>query len=139
LLKKTHAFSSQRMTRRTKNLLGAITAIIITAFVLIQRMGSDPYAIKDFERDPEDLVFTKHARCRMDCRFIDEEEVKQILVEGKINYRKSQPKAKPDPKYALEGITRDGQNVRVVFAPDKGKIVVITVIDLGKDWPCACD
>lgn len=127
------------MTRRTKNLLGAITAIIITAFVLIQRMGSDPYAIKDFERDPEDLVFTKHARCRMDCRFIDEEEVKQILVEGIINYRKSQPKAKPDPKYALEGITRDGQNVRVVFAPDKGKIVVITVIDLGKDWPCACD
>jgi len=127
------------MTRRTRTWLAAIIAIILAAIVLIQQAGKDPYAIRDFERDPADLVYTKHARCRMDCRYIDEAEVKQILVEGKINYSKSQPKAKPDPKYALEGITRDGQNVRIVFAPDNGKIVVITVIDLGKDWPCACD
>lgn len=116
------------------------TALVVMAVVFwVRRAGEDPYEIEGLERDPAALVYTKHARCRMDCRSISEEEVKQILVKGEINYSKSEPKAKPDPKYALEGTTGDGQQVRIVFAPDDGKVVVITAIDLGKEWPCNCN
>ena len=75
-------------------------------------------------RHPDRLIYTKHARCRMGCRHIDEAEVQEILQEGRINYRKSEPAGRPDPKYALEGTTRDGQQVRIVFAPAKRGMVV---------------
>lgn len=74
----------------------------------------------------------------MDCRHIDETEVKEILQKGTINYSKSQLNAKPDPKYALEGQTHDGQQVRIIFAPSNKGMVVITVIDLKEEWQCAC-
>lgn len=89
-------------------------------------------------RHPDRLIYTKHARCRMNCRHIDEAEVEEILEEGRINYRKSEPAGRPDPKYALEGTTRDGQDVRIIFAPSKRGMVVITVIDLETDWSCNC-
>ena len=89
-------------------------------------------------RHPDRLIYTKHARCRMNCRHIDEAEVQEILQQGRINYRKSEPAGRPDPKYALEGTTRDGQQVRIVFAPAKRGMVVITVIDLGAEWSCDC-
>lgn len=89
-------------------------------------------------RHPDRLIYTKHARCRMDCRHIDESEVQEILQKGRINYRKSEPAGRPDPKYAFEGTTHDGQQVRIVFAPAKRGMVVITVIDLETDWTCDC-
>lgn len=84
------------------------------------------------------LVFTKHARCRMGCRHIDESEVREILEKGTVNARKSEPAARPDPKYAVEGRTHDGQQVRIIFAPASRGMVVITVIDLDTDWTCDC-
>jgi hypothetical protein len=90
------------------------------------------------DRHPGKLIYTKHARCRMNCRHIDEAEVEEILAKGRINYRKSEPAGRPDPKYALEGSTRDGQEVRIIFAPAKRGMVVITVIDLETEWSCNC-
>ena len=90
------------------------------------------------DRNSTRLIYTKHARCRMGCRNIDESEVLEILKEGRINYRKSEPAARADPKYAFEGTTHDGQNVRIIFAPASRGIVVITVIDLGNEWQCDC-
>jgi len=74
----------------------------------------------------------------MDCRKISDDEVRTILREGTINYLKSNPNHKPDAQYALEGNTNDGQQVRIVFAISPGKAVVVTVIDLKKEWPCEC-
>lgn len=114
--------------------------LLITAFIFIKRRAGDHTSeTAAFDRNPRTLVYTKHARCRMDCRQISEAEVAEILVEGTINYSKSEPKARPDPKYALEGTSLDGQKLRIVFAPDHGKLVVITAIDLGKEWPCQCE
>ena len=117
----------------------AIVLLMAGIFFFIRRVGKDPYEIKGLDRDPADLVYTKHARCRMDCRSITVDEVKHILVKGEVNYSKSEPKAKPDPKFALEGTTSDGQQLRIVFAQDGGKVVVVTAIDLGKEWPCNCN
>ena len=83
------------------------------------------------------VVYSKHALCRMDCRQIDESEVKEILNEGTVNFNKIE-ETKKGITYLVEGTTHDGQHVRVVFAPHDNKLTVVTVIDLEKDWLCNC-
>jgi hypothetical protein len=90
-----------------------------------------------FNRHAGKLIYSKHARCRMDCRHIDESEVKEILDNGTVNYNKIEDSDK-GKSYPLEGITHDKQHVRIVFAPKKENLVVVTVIDLDKDWYCDC-
>ena len=50
-----------------------------------------------FERDTTHLIYSKHAKCRMDCREIDESEVKEIIATGEINYQKVEENAKGKP------------------------------------------
>lgn len=95
---------------------------------------------RGLDRNPAKINYSKHARCRMGCRHIDESEVKQILKEGKINYTKSElDGADCKKKYAVEGYTHDNQKVRIIFAPCSGEVTVVTVIDIGKEWPCDCE
>lgn len=95
--------------------------------------GKDP-----IDRNISSIVYSKHARCRMDCRHIDESEVKEILKEGSINYNKIEESDK-GKSYPLEGITHDKQHVRIVFAPHENELTVVTVIDLDTEWPCDCN
>ena len=90
-----------------------------------------------FNRHSGHLIYSKHARCRMECRHIDESEVKEVLEDGKLNYNKIEESDK-GKSYPLEGITHDKQHVRIVFAPKRESLVVVTVIDLDNDWPCDC-
>jgi hypothetical protein len=89
-------------------------------------------------RNASTLIYSKHARCRMDCRHISESEVVEVLKKGHINYSKSDMRGQPDPKYAIEGLTVDGQEVRIIFANSPRGIVVVTVIDLENEWKCNC-
>lgn len=100
-----------------------------------QAAGED----SSFNRNLTPLIYTRHARCRMDCRNIDDSEIKEILQKGIVNHNKSDLHSKPDPKYALEGVTHDGQHVRIIFAPSKRGMVVITCIDMSKEWECNCN
>lgn len=92
----------------------------------------------DVFRDADaDYFFTKHARCRMECRSITQKEVKEIVRKAEVNYAKSELDAAQGPKYALEGYTsKDRQHVRVIVAPKKKHLSIVTVIDLDKDWEC---
>ena len=91
-------------------------------------------------RNPTTINYSKHARCRMQCRHISESEVREILNEGTINYKKSDLKGNPcNKRYAVEGLTQDNQRVRIIFAPCNTEETVVTVIDLGKEWTCDCD
>ena len=74
----------------------------------------------------------------MDCRHIDESEIKEIIQKGEVNYSKIEesPKGK---SYPLEGVTHDKQHVRIVIAPHENELVVVTVIDLEKEWQCDCN
>ena len=85
------------------------------------------------------LVLTKHARCRMDCGHITMDEIHEILDEGTINYSKSEPDARPDPRYAMEGLTEEHQHLRIIIAPEKDKLIVVTCIELGVEWRCDCN
>ena len=42
----------------------------------------------------------------MQCRHISQQEVEEIMQDGKINYNKTDVNAGPCPSYALEGITK---------------------------------
>lgn len=92
----------------------------------------------DIFRDPSaDYYFTRHARCRMKCRHITQEEVKEIVQKTEVNYRKSELDAVEGPKYAMEGYTsRDRQHVRIIVAPKQRHLTIVTVIDLDHDWEC---
>lgn len=115
-----------------------IVLIVLLLVVYFFRNNRSPSTDIHLDRTVSRFIYTKHARCRMDCRHIDETEVREILQKGTINYAKSQPDDKPDPKYAVEGLTHDGQQVRIIFAPSQRGMVVITVIDLKEEWQCAC-
>lgn len=88
------------------------------------------------------LVYTRHARCRMECREISEAEVEYILATGVINEAKSREENEEAdghcPTYALEGNTKDGQHVRIVYGACPKITKVITTIDLGEDHKCNC-
>ncbi len=106
-----------------------------------QREKSSPETAGErdgLNRNISRIIYTRHAKCRMDCRMIDVSEVEEILLKGSINYQKSDLRSMPDPKYALEGNTHDGQQVRIVFANSPRGPVVVTVIDLEKEWSCDC-
>jgi len=92
----------------------------------------------DVFRDPSsDYYFTKHARCRMKCRQISQEEIKEIVQKADVNYKKSELDAAQGPKYALEGVTSgDKQHVRIIVAPKKRHLTIVTVIDLENEWEC---
>ena len=74
----------------------------------------------------------------MECRQISAAEVEEIMLEGKINYSKSDLKNTRCPRYALEGVTDDEQRVRIVYAQCNTKTTVVTVIDLEREWSCDC-
>lgn len=89
------------------------------------------------DRSLKEITYSKHALCRMDCREIDESEVQEIWQEGVLNEKKIENGTK-GISYPLEGTTHDGQRVRIVFAPKGDQLVVVTVIDLEREWPCDC-
>jgi hypothetical protein len=93
---------------------------------------------RGFDRRTSYLEYSKHAKCRMECRHITQAEVEDIMRNGKINYDKSDLQNARCPRYAIEGITGDNQDVRIVFAQCNEKTEVVTVIDLDTEWSCDC-
>jgi len=89
-------------------------------------------------RNTSHLILAKHVKCRMDCRQITLEEIKEILKKGNVNYAKSGLSSKGDSTFAIEGYSQENQHIRVVVAPENDGLVVITCIDLNKEWPCNC-
>jgi len=93
---------------------------------------------RGFDRRISYLEYTRHAKCRMECRHITQKEVEGIVRNGEINYKKSDVNDMPCPTYALEGVTDDKQHVRIVFAQCDNKTKVVTCIDLENEFACDC-
>ena len=132
------------MKNKSYPFLILIAAVLLFFWVKKNQRGKQPGrvtvdAVKDdyfaLRSGNKTITYSRHAKCRMDCRHIDESEVKEILSKGEINYIKEETSEK-GVTYPLEGTTHDGQRVRIVFAPKEKEIVVVTAIDLDKDCPC---
>lgn len=117
--------------------------ILVLAYMLAQRLQqqSDDSQIlrqRGFDRRISKLEYTQHARCRMECRRISQNDINDIMQSGEINYAKSDLEDKPCPTYALQGHTNDGQYLRVIFAQCEAKTKVVTAYDLEKEFECYC-
>ena len=105
-----------------------------------QKSTSNPSAHQQIIFTTDHLIFTKHARCRMECRHINEQEIEEVITNGHINEGKSETNATPCPTYALEDETSDRKSLRIVFAKcQEGEAKVITCIELGKEFDCHCE
>ena len=85
-----------------------------------------------------ELIYTKHARCRMECRHINEGEIKEVLAENHINMRKSNPNDPRGATYAYEGETRENQHLRIIIDKAQTAWKVVTCIDLDHEFECDC-
>ncbi|MEO7265109.1 MAG: DUF4258 domain-containing protein [Ferruginibacter sp.] len=92
---------------------------------------------RGLNRNPSHINYTEHAKCRMQCRHITESEVKDMLANGAINYKKSELQGTDcKKKYAVEGNSKDGQRLRIIFAPCADEVTVVTCIDVKEEWDC---
>lgn len=118
---------------------GLLLGILLVNFVYKGKGCQMPGSAKLEELSYQKLELTKHGACRMECRHITETEIKDLLKTGKINYSKSEVRDKPCGTYAVEGTTKDGQNVRIVIADCDTISRVVTAIDLGLEKDsCEC-
>lgn len=115
----------------------AVGLLLLLLFIF--QKWNTPQPAEPLYRNPTHLIYTKHAKCRMRCRQIDAGEITDILKNGTLNRQKSGKGKKGDITYALEGWSKDDQHIRIVVTPEEDGLLVITVIDLEKEWPCHCD
>lgn len=124
--------------KRKRNLY--IFLLIAALFLIVKSLSWFNQSEKSSRsfRDVNHLILTSHAKCRMNCRHVTKEEIKEILKDGRLNKAKSGIGSKGDSTFALEGYSHENQHIRVVVAPESDGLVIITCIDLERDWPCNC-
>lgn len=125
------------MKRKASLYFAVLIAIVlfwIRSFLPVNNQNNGQRSFRNISH----LILTKHVICRMGCRHNTEEEIKEILENGKVNYRKSGVDSKGDSTFALEGYSNGNQHIRLIVASGSDGLVIITCIDLEHDWPCNC-
>ncbi|MBN8836068.1 MAG: DUF4258 domain-containing protein [Sphingobacteriia bacterium] len=119
---------------------------IVWAIICISCMqGNNRQTVKgnsltqeNYPHHPTAVYYSKHARCRMDCRHITDEDIRATLANGYLNEKKSNLSLDDCHKrYAIE-YKLTTQNIRVIAAFCNNTATIITCIDLGRDWECHC-
>ncbi len=87
-----------KSARVTLTLIGVLLLLAVFLF----KRWHEPLPKEAFDRDPDQLSYTRHALCRMDCRKISREDINEIMEKGIINLNKSDRRDKPCPTYALQ-------------------------------------
>ena len=123
---------------KPRNVLITLALLLLVYAVFIARTRQEPRAKEAFNRNPARLEYTRHALCRMDCRQISREEIKEIMEKGVINLNRSNKRDKPCPSFALQGRTRSGESLRVIFAQCGEDTKVVTCYNLEKEFACDC-
>ena len=127
-----------RRLKRISTYLGFALLVATSVIILggCQTKSSGDNSVSSGNIPP--LIYTKHAKCRMACRHINEEEIKEIITENHINERKSNAESKPCPTFAYEGYSHERQHLRIVIAKCDNTWKVVTCIDLGNEFECDC-
>ncbi len=102
------------------------------------RFNVDESDLFDIDLHKKSLIYTKHGSCRMECRKINKKEVNEILLNGVINNKKSDPNDHPCPTYAVEGRSNEGQLIRLIVADCDNSYKLVTAIDLENEYNCFC-
>ena len=123
---------------KNRNVVLPVVLLVLFFVAFIIRRWNEPVAREAFNRHPKSIIYTKHALCRMDCRHIDEAEIKEIMEKGIINFNKTNKSDRPCPTFALQGRTTSGESLRVIFAQCDSNTKVITCYNLEEDPECDC-
>ena len=127
--------------RFNRRLIQSILLLALAVFILyrISSQGGNQGTLCRFSDrvDVDELVYVDHARCRMECRGVNQRTVEKVYRDGVVNCKKSSYK-RGKPRYALEKRDERGDKIRVIVEDDEGQHVIITVIRLGKDDHCSC-
>lgn len=124
---------------RSKNATATLIIIlIILVYAALRWYVLEPRKKEAFNRHPSHLIYTHHALCRMDCRHISKEDIDEVMETGIIFLNKSNMNDKPCPTFALQGYTKEHEDVRVIFAQCTDVTKVITCYNLHKEFECHC-
>jgi hypothetical protein len=74
----------------------------------------------------------------MGCRHISKKDIQSIMERGIINLGRSDRNEKPCPVFAIQGVTDNGESLRIIFAQCNEETKVITCYNLVKDFVCDC-
>lgn len=113
--------------------LGIIGLSLYSSFLQTQQSSGNELNLQNLE-----IHITKHAKDRMNCRLIDQAEIREVLRTGSLNDKKSEISSDNcKTKYAIEGRSmKDKQLIRVIAAPCGDKVNIVTVIDLENEYDC---
>ncbi|MBA2746160.1 MAG: DUF4258 domain-containing protein [Flavisolibacter sp.] len=123
---------------KPRNVIYSLLAVIAMLALAINVWRNEPKRKEAFDRTPEQLAYTKHAKCRMECREITEEEIREVLEKGMILFNRSNRNDKPCPTFALQRRTSKGASLRVIFAQCNRETRVVTCYNLEKEFSCDC-
>src|SRR5688572_20130760 len=123
---------------KPRNVIYTLLAVLVMLMLAINVFRRQPGRKELFDRTPRQLEYTRHARCRMDCRDISENDVREIMQKGVIHLNRSNRQDRPCPTYALQGRTTEGERLRVIFAQCPEETRVVTCYNLDEDPPCQC-
>ncbi len=111
--------------------------VILFVIALIFRW-QEPVRKEAFNRNPKELVYTKHALCRMVCREISKEDIDEVIKKGAINFNRSNRREAPCPVFAIQARISTGEYLRVIFAQCDDVTKVVTGYNLEQDFDCYC-
>jgi hypothetical protein len=124
---------------KSRNIVASLILIIaLVVFAMVKWHLWEPQRKEAFNRHPSHLVYTHHAMCRMDCRHISESDITEIMKTGIILFNRSNMYDRPCPSFALQGLTSDHENLRVIFAQCDDVTKVVTCYNLHREYECHC-
>jgi Domain of unknown function (DUF4258) len=124
---------------RSKNATATLIIIlVIIVYAALRWYVLEAHKKEAFNRHPSHLIYTHHALCRMDCRHISKEDIDEVMAKGIIFLNKSNLDDRPCPTFALQGYTKENEDIRVIFAQCADETKVVTCYNLRKDFECHC-
>jgi hypothetical protein len=119
-------------------IISLLLILVLLAFALMKMRWWEPKKKLTFNRNPQRIEYTRHALCRMDCRFISANEVTEIIQKGEVNFAKSDLNDKPCPTFAVQGYTKSREHLRIIVA-QCGKVAkIVTCYNLDVEFECDC-
>jgi hypothetical protein len=84
------------------------------------------------------IQYSDTATCQMKCEGVDTTEVKQAMLVGKVDSKKSQDFNQHHPLFNFNGATEKGKNLNVICMQFDSITRVIYVHDIKKKDTCHC-
>ena len=123
---------------KPRNLIAVLFLLLLVFGYFLLKRWQEPAAREALNRHPAHFYFTRHARCRMACRHISEEDIRDIVDHGVLNLAKSETRGRPCPTLAVQGETDEGESIRVILAQCPDETRIITCYNLRREFACQC-